>query len=302
MQKTIYLINPQSNEKNAIKQWQQARHLNKNLPQEPTDITKIDNLRGYIQQNKPKLIVIAGGDGTVNRVCDAILPLEQKPFLAILPLGYGNALSYCFGVDTIQKAMKVIHGRSQTITIDIFTTTIPQIPVGIFGMGVGFDGQIVHTRMHNRYIGMRSYIISTIIRYLTHVQKKITLTIDHSVTLTSTVSSLVITNAPIIGKNFILAENAKLNDGLLDCILFSSQYAYMTNLRMRGFKHPLYSDHNKVFFSAKHIRIDGEHYAQIDGDPVLFTKSIEIQIVPKAITFLRNEDSQIPLESLPYIV
>lgn len=300
MKDTLFLLNPLANEATAKKRWKAVAQKYSFLPKDPVDVTKIEDLSAFIAEKKPKTVVIAGGDGTVNKVCQAVLPLKNKPSLALLPIGFGNALSYCLGVETIDKAIDVLRHSGETLTIDLFKTTIPEVPVGVFTMGVGFDGQIVHTRMYHRYIGVRSYILSIIQSYFTHVDKQLTLTIDGETTITTTASALILANAPIIGRNFLLSDSAKLNDGLLDCTLFSSHYAYITNFRIRGFKHPLYSEKNKVHFQAKRISISGEQFAQVDGDPAIHIKPIEIEVLPKAVTFLRNAISKIDLPNIPF--
>lgn len=297
---TLYILNPLANEKTAKKRWDLIRSKYSFLPKEPVDITKINDLAEFIQEKNPETIVIAGGDGTINRVTQAIITLKQKPKLALLPIGFGNALSYCLGVESIEKSISVIKNPQESLPIDVFKTTIPEVPLGVFTMGIGFDGQIVHTRMYHSYIGIRSYALSVIRSYFSHIDKQLTFTIDHKTTFTSTASALILANAPIVGRNLLLSDTAKLNDGLLDGILFSSHYAYLTNFRMRGFKHPLYSEKNKVYFQAKHISITGEQFAQVDGDPAIHIKPIEIEVVPKAVTFWRNSISKIILPNVPF--
>ncbi len=287
MKKRIYLINPTSNENFARRKWQQARKYIPELPETPIDITHITKLKDFIQKETPEEIIIGGGDGTIHAVAQAILDMKQKPILGILPLGFGNALAYCLEVDTLQKA-SLAFKKNQIKTIDVFTTTIPEFPLGILTMGVGFDARIVYSRMNYRYIGLRSYILSAMRSILEHQNRTISITIDRKVTIRGLASTLAITNAPIIGRNYVIAEHAKLDDGLLDGILFSSHYAYLANLRLRGFKHPLYSEENKIYFTAKHLKIEGEYFAQVDGDPAYVTKPIEVEVIPKAITFLSN--------------
>ncbi|HET9946742.1 MAG TPA: diacylglycerol kinase family protein [Patescibacteria group bacterium] len=299
-QKKLFLINSKANEGDAMKRWRVIAKKYKTLSENPVDMTTIADLSGFIKNDNPDLVVIIGGDGAINRVCQAVSPLSKKPLLAIIPLGFGNALSKCFGVETVEKAVSVLEKQPGKVLIDLFKTTIPEKPIGVFSMGVGFDAQIVHTRMYHRYIGMRSYILAAIQSSIMHTMHKLTITIDHKITLSSTATALIIANSPTIGRNFILSEDAKLDDGFLDCTLFSSHYAYFTNLRLRGFKHPLYSDENKVHFRAKHITISGEQFAQVDGDPAIHIKPIEIEILPKAVTFLRNDIEKIELEQMPF--
>jgi len=296
----LYVINPKSNEGSAQRLWRKAQRQYGFLPADPIDITTT-SLDEIVKKRKPRLIVIAGGDGTINAVCKAVSTLSKKPTLAIVPFGFGNALSYCLGVETPQKAIEVIKEQKHTVTVDLFQTNIPKHSLGVFSISVGFDARVVFNRQHFKYIGFKSYVLSALRSIAFHPEQEITFTIDKKVTMTALASSLVIANCPVIGQNYIVAPNAKLNDGYLDCTLFSTKYAYITNLRIRGFKHPLYSELGKVRFKASHIKIEGDPYVQIDGDPVVHREGIEIEVIPSQLTFLRNSDQQISQEYLPFV-
>ena len=296
----LFLLNPNANEGNAKHYWKKAAQKYSLLPKEPVDVTTED-FASIIREKQPDIVAIAGGDGTINMVCRVINKLKKKPRISILPLGFGNAISYCLGVETMDKAVDVLTHQNAEVTIDLLKTNIRNHELGIFNMSVGYDARIVFNRQNFRYIGLRSYILSAIRSFIDHPEKEITLTLDHQVTLTAVASSLVIANCPIIGQNYIVAPKAKLNDGFLDGTLFSTKYAYLTNMRLKGFKHPLYSELGKVRFKAKHLRIDGEPYVQIDGDPVVQKEGIEIEIMPAQLTFLRNTKENIDQEYLPFI-
>lgn len=299
---TLYLINPKANEKNALKNWRKLQSRFPMLPKEPLDITKFSDITLLLKDKKPELLVIAGGDGTVNFVVNVVLELKQKPILAIFPLGFGNALAYCLGVETATKAIDVIERRPSKLDIDVIKTNIPNHPVSVFNMSVGFDARVVHNRINYRYIGFWSYVLSAITSFIVHPEKEIRFTIDKRITLRATASGLVIANCPIIGQNHLAYANAKLNDGFLDCTLFSTKYDYITNLRVKGFKHPLYSELGKTYFKAKHLRIEGDPFVQIDGDPDMLTDGgLELSIMPRAVTFLKNATNQINQVYLPFI-
>src|SRR5438552_4141388 len=103
----LFLINPKSNNDKAASLWKKSQKKYPILPENPIDITSI-SLDKIIAKKKPELIVVAGGDGTINSVCNAISGLEKKPILSIIPMGFGNALSYCLGVETLEKAVDVL--------------------------------------------------------------------------------------------------------------------------------------------------------------------------------------------------
>lgn len=289
---TLYLLNPLSNEGRAPQMWEKLRKKHKELPKEFVDITKIADLTKYLDTKRPDLVVIAGGDGTINSVCYSVLNSKHNPPLAVLPFGFGNAISFCLGVETPEKALHVIEKQERKVAIDIFQTNIPEHPIGFFNISVGFDARIVYNRMNFRYIGFRSYILSALRSFFFHKENAIKFTVNNT-TFEATASSLMIANTPVLGQNILAAEDAKLNDGLLDCTLFSTKYDYLRNLRLKGFKHPLYTKMGKVHFKTTKIRVDGEPFIQIDGDPLILKHPLEVEIFPSKITFLRNTSEHI---------
>jgi diacylglycerol kinase (ATP) len=297
----LFLLNPKASDGQARVFWENARKQYLLLPKDPVDITAAD-LPSLIKKQRPKIIVIAGGDGTINSVCKVVAGLSQKPLLTIFPLGTGNALSYCLGVETLEKAVAVLQNPDHKITIDLMKTNIPDKEIGVFNIGVGFDARIVFHKQEFKYIGLGAYVMSGLKSLIQHPEREMRFTIDKKVSITATASSLVVANCPVIGQNYIIAPSAKLNDGLLDCTLFGTRYAYITNLRLHGFKHPLYSEKGKVRFKASHLRIEGEPYIQVDGDHSIKKDGIEIEILPKQVTFLRNEDKEIRQGYLPFIL
>lgn len=297
----LYLLNPKANDGNARNNWKNVCKKYPQLKDASIDIITIANLSSFIEKAGPEVIAIVGGDGTINSICNAIFPFRKKPLVTIFPMGTGNALASCFGVETVDKAMDVLLRRPHYVAIDLMKTNIPNYKIGVFNISVGFDARVVHTHTNYRYIGLRSYIISGIVSMIIHPEKAMTFTIDRSVTFRATASSLVIANCPVIGQNYVVAQHAKINDGILDCTLFSTKYDYFANLRLRGFRHPLYSELGKTYFKAKHIRIAGEPFIQIDGDPVTEKNGIEIEIVPSAVTFLHNDKKNIDPKFWPFI-
>ena len=300
--KPLILYNPLSNEGRAKENWGKIIKQYPFLAKNAFSLPEISDLTVFLKKKSPEIIVIAGGDGTINSVATVALKLSQRPTLSILPLGFGNALSYCFGVETIEKALSVITHPQQSVAIDVMKTNLETVPIGLFNIGTGFDARIVHDFNTHRYIGFRSYIFSTFQSFMFHPHSEITFTIDHKVKLSARASSLMVANGPTIGYNYLVAPESKLNDGLLDCTLFSTKYAYLTNLRFRGFKHPLYSRLGKVHFKASHIKIEGELYVQVDGDPVKQPHGLEISMHQKKLSFFYHPDILRQKESLPFLV
>lgn len=297
---TLYILNPLSGGKTAGKLWKKARREFDFLPESPLDITQIKNLREEIEKANPDVVAMAGGDGTVNSVCQAIVGMKKKPLVAVLPFGFGNALSYCFGVENMAKAFDVLVRRPNAITIDLLQTNI-QDKIGVFSVSLGYEARVVHNRAHYRYIGPHSYAVAAVRSLVEHRERPIDVTIDRLVKVRANSSCLLVSNSPTIGKNFIVAAGARLNDLKMDCTIFSSKFAYFSNLRFRGYVHPFYSDKGKVQFQAGELFIEGEPFVQIDGDPVQHTGGVHIKVLPKAITFLCNDKKNIKQEYAAFV-
>lgn len=299
--KILYLINPLANENRSLKFWREGAKKHPFLPEDPIDVRSISNLEDFIKDKNPKIIVIAGGDGTINKVCQSIINLPHKPLLAVLPMGFGNALSFCLGTETLAKAVYVIKNQPAKTSIDIMTTNLKDYPIGVFNIGIGFDAKIAYSRVTKKYFGLRSYLASGIRSFFDHKPRQMTFTIDQKVTATSTANAFMIANCPILGKNMVVAPDAKLNDGFLDCTLFTTKMAYLTNIRPKGFKHALFSDLGKVHIRTKTLTVAGNPYVQIDGDPVIVKKGITIGIKPSHISFLRNSLKNIDQKYQPFV-
>ncbi|HEX8932506.1 MAG TPA: diacylglycerol kinase family protein, partial [Patescibacteria group bacterium] len=243
----MYILNPLSQEGYSLKTWQNARKKFPQLPENPVNMVE-DNILELIETRKPKIIAIAGGDGAINFVCRIVAKLNNKPLLSIIPMGTGNALSYCFGAETVGKALEVINMQKKKVKIDLIKTNIVGHDIGVMSLSVGVDARSIFHREDFRYIGWGAYAASALQSLFFHPEEEITFTIDHQVTLSAKASSLFIANSPVIGLNYVIAPNAKLNDGVLDCTLFSTKYAFIRNIRLHGFKHPLYTELGKVRF------------------------------------------------------
>jgi len=66
------------------------------------------------------LIVVAGGDGTINEVVNGVAPLEKRPLLAIIPSGTTNDYARALKVPRTNplEAVRILH-KKQTIKMDV---------------------------------------------------------------------------------------------------------------------------------------------------------------------------------------
>ena len=168
-----------------------------------------------------ELVIAAGGDGTAHEVMNGILrlPAEQRPCMAILPVGSGNDFCHMTGMPK----------QPEATARQIFTNPAGFIDVGLLSLddgrkeyygsalGIGFDATV--TIRAKRLSFVRGYLM-----YLTAVFQTIILNHDapHMQITTDqeawqeAVTMLVVMNGQREGGGFFVTPQAIPDDGWFD--------------------------------------------------------------------------------------
>ena len=160
-------------------------------------------------------IVAAGGDGTINEIVNGIAGAPVA--LGVLPVGSMNVFAAQLGLPKgIQESWEVIQAGA-TREIDL---ALANGHAFVQLAGVGFDAQIVQatTGEMKRDFGPLSYLISA-----THVagQKPPRLRIEANGGTTDG-SFVLIGNGRYYGGPFLVFPEARIDDGLLDVLIFKN--------------------------------------------------------------------------------
>jgi YegS/Rv2252/BmrU family lipid kinase len=222
---------------------------------------------------KFQLIIVAGGDGTLNGVLSALLEVAASneaaplPPLAILPFGTVNVLARELGIPlTLDKAIAVAsRGFPRPLDIGLF-----QGQPFLLMAGIGFDGAVVRAvRPEAKSIfGALAYVgeaLRLLLAYPIHQFK-----IDCDGETTETPAWLVVvSNATTYAYKLCFAPQARIDDGLLDICIFPD-YGRRNRLGQilwlfcnRPQNCPL------LYLSGRKVEISVSPSAivQIDGDP-----------------------------------
>ncbi len=168
-----------------------------------------------VQQNE-RLIIAAGGDGTVNEVVNGVA--GTKTCLGIVPLGTANAFALELGIPfSIQAAAQVIRqGRVRTVDVG-------RAGERFFAMaaGTGFDAEVIRsvTPGFKRLFGGFAYILKGLSRSMTYSFPSLVIESDDLPGKTRIGYLAIVANARFYGGFFQAAPQASLNDGLLDVVI-----------------------------------------------------------------------------------
>jgi len=168
-----------------------------------------------------KLVIAAGGDGTVHEVINGLMqvPLEVRPRLGIVPLGSGNDFAHTLGIprDPAEALKKVFTGKPMRIDLGRFDIgrSEPEYFDNTFGMG--FDATVtIRTRRLTILRGFMMYLVAVLQTIaLNHEAPKMKIETDSGSWEEETIM-FVVCNGPREGGGFSVAPGAVVNDGILN--------------------------------------------------------------------------------------
>ena len=246
------------------------------------------------------LVIAMGGDGTVHEVMNGLMqiPENKRPILGVVPVGSGNDFAHGIGVSTTStEALKrAINGEAATVDLGLMTDQHGRKEYFDNTLGIGF-GAIVTIRSH------RLPLLRGFLMYLSAVIQ--TIILDHNPIAmqieTDTekwdqkVIYLVLCNGPREGGGFLIAPDAKIDDGIL-------HYAMITDVSrpmmfrivpevMKGthgrFKQVKMGTCKKFTLTADrplYIHADGEIYSGPGTD----LRGASFEILPNALKVVRG--------------
>ena len=279
------------------------------LPTNPDETGGVQALRA-VAQNATHILV-AGGDGTVREVLDALAREDIKDVtVGIIPIGTGNALAKNLKLDinNLNAAVKRgLLGNRHPIDLVLAKVIWPnddreEFYFAVMG-GMGLDAKIMQKTNPalKKAIGWVAYFEGGI-RALPTLFEKMFVTVDNREPRKLKLVSLLIGNAGWLPGNLSLMPDAKLDDGLLDVaavgprrfwnwIDFWGRVAFANeNIRPNKIGRQLMDATANVKtlenLTGSRIRVQPERpvHLQLDGDVLGMVSEAEFTVVPRAIT------------------
>lgn len=234
-------------------------------------------------------ILAAGGDGTINRVVSALAETEVP--LGIIPIGTVNVLARELGIplDPV-KALQIGLG-DRIRSVDLGTANGQYFALMA---GMGFDAKVVSEIVPRlkELFGSLAYVTAGLQTLARYKCSQFYLTFEGR-TIRVPAWMLVVCNAGYYTYQLSIASGARMDDGLLDVIVFGEQNA-LDRLTQIGavfigqhVKHP-----NIRYFQTAALSVSAEPPVrlQLDGDTV-GVSPVEIDIRRRALRVMAPEVS-----------
>ena len=233
------------------------------------------------------LLVAAGGDGTIREVAETASRLDI-PF-GIIPLGTSNSVARELGVPARPEDAARAVAAGVPRAVDMAEAAGRRF---MLCLGAGFDAAVVAAVHASRRGGIHvaSYVPAVLSATVNYRFPGIEVVID-GVPAPPGAVQVVIGNTRVWGGWMVLSRDARIDDGLLDVMLFYGGRASLAGQGMRAFlKRPLavrrdrFSGNGAIICQAREVLIPGPPSVpvEMDGDPGP-PLPLAVRVLPKAV-------------------
>ena len=239
------------------------------------------------------VVLVAGGDGTV---CEAVNGLVgSRVALGVLPSGTGNVWAKELGL----PAFTLLNPNRLLVAAHLLTeATVRPIDVGraneqyfVLFAGLGLDAQVARgmepRERSTKRLGLLPYLVAAATAAVEFYGVRTTVVVDGKV-IKGRSLFILISNAQLYGGVLRITPEAKLDDGLLDMVIFNGvgpTYTLRHLFSILGGRH--LRDPSVKFLRARRVMVDCARPwpVQIDGDPFGSTP-MTFQVIPRALRVL----------------
>ncbi len=235
-----------------------------------------------------KGIISAGGDGTLFEVINGYFanPSAERIPIGVLPVGTGNAFvrDLDLKISDWEKALDIIHsGFTKAIDVGHFTSK-GEAFYFLNILGLGFVSDVSETAQKLKVFGNTAYTLGVFYQLTFLKTHKLILEADGK-RLERDNIFVEISNTRYTGTSFLMAPNAKNDDGLLDVTLLNKKSRLgILKIFPSIFDGTHVQKEGIETFRAKkiHIETKPEKVLTPDGE-VLGHTPIEVECLPRAV-------------------
>lgn len=228
------------------------------------------------------LVVVWGGDGTINEAATALLHTEVP--LGIIPAGSGNGLASDLLIPFDARAALGIAATGRTMAIDA-----GQVNECLFFniAGVGVDA-VIAARFNDRGMkqrGFAAYIQLSTAELLRYRCQTYEISIEHD-RAEHRAMLIAFANGRQYGNRLLIAPGARLDDGLLEIVIVEPQSLASIAWRLPSlFRGTLQPGRGITMRAASEawIRTLGVIPFHVDGEPRLGHDELHVQTLPGAL-------------------
>lgn len=300
MRKTLFILSSKAgktefdiNEKDIEKIYDK-KYFEKNIKIIRTKYENhaIDASKSFINKfkNFKKTIIVGGGDGSLNEICNVIYENDlENTSLGLIPMGTGNDFSKNFPYKNfkLESLLNIKEKKIDLIKVND--------KVGINVLSLGFDTVVLKKAYEyldkKPSLGKKAYFFG-VIKSLKHLSyQNLSLTLydknNEKINIKDDFLLSAICNGGYYGSGFNPAPSAKIDDGILNLVFAKKLPNILLPSLIIRYKFGLlenskYLDEIKI--KKGKIKSDRPILANIDGE-IFQSEEINFKIIEKALTW-----------------
>jgi diacylglycerol kinase (ATP) len=248
------------------------------------------------------LVIVAAGDGTIEEVAAQLVGTDVA--LGIVPLGTMNNVARCLGIPPeIEEACALI-AMGATRHVDVghmVANGKPHVTYFLEGAGTGMSA--VAALLGQSLEKHEWRVLPRALRRFFETKPGMMKVELDGTTIEVATRVVTASNAPMMGKNLLVAPGAKMDDGLLDVVLYENmgEAALVKHFVAAANGEP----DSTPIHRARRVRITSDEpvHAHADKDLNGKRRVTEIEILPKSLTVIAGNGFglTVPVESAPGI-
>jgi YegS/Rv2252/BmrU family lipid kinase len=236
-----------------------------------------------------KLIVVAGGDGTIDSVMGAMVGSEAV--LGIIPTGTRNNVAFNLGITGDIASSVALLRNGHRLKIDV-----GRVHCGhsrhwfLEGVALGLitDLYPMADEFQHGNLAQVGEFLSTLV---SATPSRLRIILDGHKHLDTTAHMMMITNLPFLGPHFQISPHVSFKDGRLDVFTFSD----MTKMNMISYamlsRGGLVEDAGIKHYRAKHVTIVSEPQMPVLADGTLLGQgSLSMHVHPRALRVMAGTE------------
>ncbi len=236
------------------------------------------------------MILVAGGDGTINEVMNGVVHTDVA--FGVLPAGTANVLANELRIGTWTSALAAIPNL-RPVRIPVGKISVPGAPDRYFLMmaGAGFDARLVHSVSPNlkRSLGKVAYWLAGFSQLGRNLEQIRVVANGNSYQASFCLASRVRN----YGGDLKIAPSIRLNEEDLEVILFEGRFtatylAHLFSILSGRLEH---DDRIKVFRASEislepaskepvHLQVDGEHIGLLPASVSIVVSALNLLLPP----------------------
>jgi len=229
------------------------------------------NLEEYVKDSKDAYgIVVAGGDGTINRVVNIMMKNNIKVPLGVVPAGTSNDFAKHINMPAsyMECIDRIIEGKVEPVDVGLANNNYF---INVCSAGLCTNASQKADKNLKNIFGKAAYFFTGIAEFFKFKPFEVKIETEHDI-FVGKIFLFLIFNGSTVGGMDLFTKNPSVQDGLLDCIILKDckhrKFRKMlANILAGNFE----EDENIIYVKEKYIKItklSGKcDDPDVDGDP-----------------------------------